>query len=300
MRIALDQIHLLLGDRGAVGCDDLCEAEGVCGNHVHVALDDHGAVGATDGVIRAVEAVEVAALVEQRGLRCVEVLRRVLRVEGTRAEADETLPDVPGGEDEPVAEAVVDTAVLGAHGEARLDDIVLGEAACNQVVGQGAPIVRGIAQLPRRDRLGVEAARVAVGACLLAGRTGEVRLEEDRSCLVGLQETLVLLALLHLALRGRGEFDAGAVRAEAESLLEVEALAAAHELDHVAARGAGAEAVPGLALRIHDKRRRALVVERAAGLVVAAGLLEVCDIAGHNINDVEAGLHVNYGGHLLG
>lgn len=120
----------------------------------------------------------------------------------------------------------------------------------------------------------------------------ELRHEEALQHLVGDEHGLALL-VLPLLFRGEpfvGLLDGHA--AHAGQLLDRfgkgGVVVLHHELDGVAAFVARPEAVPGVAGLVHDEGRRALVVERAAALVVAALLLEFGHIPAHDINDVDA------------
>src|SRR5207237_1032833 len=66
-------LELRLGDGGAVGRHRLAYASAVEGDHVHIAFDDDQAPRRAAGRGGAVDVVEGAALVEQRGLGRVEV-----------------------------------------------------------------------------------------------------------------------------------------------------------------------------------------------------------------------------------
>ena len=59
-------LELRLGERGAVGGDDLGDAGAVERDHVHIALDDDQPLGGAAGRAGAVEVVEGPALVEER------------------------------------------------------------------------------------------------------------------------------------------------------------------------------------------------------------------------------------------
>ena len=74
LRVAGDQRHLLGRERRAEARDDVLEAGLVRHQRVRVALDDDGLAGLADRRLGAVDEVQRAALVEQRGRRRVEVL----------------------------------------------------------------------------------------------------------------------------------------------------------------------------------------------------------------------------------
>jgi hypothetical protein len=88
-------------DPGLVQADD-----------VHVALDDQQPLQAARRLARLEQAVQLAALVEQFGLRRVEVLGLAL-VEHATAEADGAAARVADWKHDPVAETVVETGAQG-------------------------------------------------------------------------------------------------------------------------------------------------------------------------------------------
>ena len=95
------------------------------------------------------------------------------------------------------------------------------------------------------------------------------------------------LAVVLLARARCSQFDASALGTAPQRLLEVEMLEAPDELDDIATRGARAEAMPGVALRIDGERGGALAVEGARGLPRASAPLQRRDIATHGLDDVE-------------
>ena len=85
------------------------DAGEVAGHHVGVALDDHRLDGARDLAAGEVDAVEHLALLVERGLGGVEVLRLdpVVVEDPPRAEADGVAAGVADRPHQPAAEAVV-------------------------------------------------------------------------------------------------------------------------------------------------------------------------------------------------
>ena len=104
-------LELGLGDRGAVGRDDLGDAGAVEGDHVHIAFDDDQAPGGAAGGAGAVDVVERAALVEERRVGGIEIFGLAV-AEDPAAEADHPSARVADREHQPAAETVV--AVLAA------------------------------------------------------------------------------------------------------------------------------------------------------------------------------------------
>ena len=91
--VARDQRDLAGRERGAQRRDDVVEPGLVRHQRVRVALDDHRLAGLADRRLGAVDEVERAALVEQRGRRGVQVLRPVVAILGSYRHA----PPCPRG-----------------------------------------------------------------------------------------------------------------------------------------------------------------------------------------------------------
>src|SRR3989454_933740 len=75
-------------------------------DRVEVPLDDHDLVLSRDALARHLQAIQGAALPEQRGLRRVQVLGHSI-INHTSPEADDALLEVEDRQDDPPAEAVV-------------------------------------------------------------------------------------------------------------------------------------------------------------------------------------------------
>src|SRR5262245_65890239 len=86
----------------------------VLGEHhdVHVALDDDDAIRGADSVARLRQAVELAPLLEHRRLGRVQILRAVVSVDDTAAEADRDAALVENREDHAVPEPVIALALV--------------------------------------------------------------------------------------------------------------------------------------------------------------------------------------------
>ena len=85
---------MLLGEGRAERGHDVADPGLVAGDGVGVALDDDGLALGDDMLLRPVEAVEVALLVEERGLGGVEVLGLAV-AHHAAAEADAAAALVP-------------------------------------------------------------------------------------------------------------------------------------------------------------------------------------------------------------
>ena len=94
------------------------------GDHVHIALGHDHRLVLGHGLARAIEAVEICALVEQRRLGRVEIFR-LARAHHPAAEGDHPATPVVDREHHAAAEAVIGlTLVLGLDREACFNDLV--------------------------------------------------------------------------------------------------------------------------------------------------------------------------------
>ena len=123
-------LELRFGQCGAVGRDDFGNAGAVERDHVHIAFDHDQPPGSAAGRAGAVEIVERAALVEEDGLRRVQIFW-LARAEDAAAEADHAAARIADRDHQPPAEAVVAVlpALLGLDQHAGFDQLVLAEIA---------------------------------------------------------------------------------------------------------------------------------------------------------------------------
>jgi hypothetical protein len=129
---------MLTGDRRAERGDHVGQAELMERDHVHVAFHHQQAVELALGGQRLVQAVELAALVEDLGLRRVEVLRLAV-LDDPAAEADHAAATVVDGEHHAFTEAIVVAAALALDGETRAFRLLLADAGGVEGVEQVAP-----------------------------------------------------------------------------------------------------------------------------------------------------------------
>src|SRR5205823_13049618 len=115
-----------------------------------------------------VEAVEVGALVEDRGLRGVEVFGLGV-AEGTPAEADDLAVAAADREEQAAAEAVVVAAPLALGRQAGLGELLRGVAARGEVGEEGVPGLGGEAEAEALQGWARQAAAGDVAAPRLAG-----------------------------------------------------------------------------------------------------------------------------------
>ena len=113
--------------RGAVGGDHLRDAGAVEGDDVHIAFDHDQPLGGAARGAGAVDVVERAALVEERGVGRVEIFGLAV-AEDAPAEGDDPAARVADRDHQAAAEAVVAVAAFfGLDQHAGLDELVLAE-----------------------------------------------------------------------------------------------------------------------------------------------------------------------------
>ena len=264
----------MLGSGGGAQCGHaIADAELRQRHYVHIAFHHQDAAGFFHGGAGFVEAVEVFAFIEQRGVRRVEVFGFGV-VQHAAAEADNLPAAVADGEHDAVAEAVVVAAVFFNHHAAV--DQRFGRVG-GETLRQRPPAVGRIAQAVVGGDFVGEAAffQVAFG-CFAGGQLAGV---EGGGLGGGFFQGLLAL----FAARARfGAFlptfllrhrHAGAVGQILHGFGEAQSLVFHDETDGRAVRAA-AEAVVELFARADGERRGLFFVERAAGHVVGAAFLQ--------------------------
>ena len=88
---------------------------------IHVSLDDHQALEIGVRLPRLVEAVQLAALVKQRGFRRIQVFRLAL-IDDAAAECDDPPARIANREHQAVAKAVIEAGLPFAAARVALDD----------------------------------------------------------------------------------------------------------------------------------------------------------------------------------
>src|SRR5690606_13484689 len=213
------------------------------------------------------QAVQQLALAKGRRLGRVQILG-ARAAEGAAAEADRATPVVLDREHDPVAEAVVaGAAVLRSDDQPGLEQLALGVAFGEQRPLERIALVRRVAEAEALDRRAIKPASLQICGRLGAARAFEAAGEPARRGLVGGVDA---------AIDGGPALTARARRRQPAQLgqalqrrPELEALDRHDEVDRVAVLTA-AEAVIEALVRNDVKRRRLLVVERAAAPQIAA------------------------------
>ena len=286
--------HMVGGAGGAQRRHRVAHAELRQRDHVHVAFGDQDEAALADRRARLEQAVELAALQEDRRLGRVQVFRLAL-VQHPPAEADDLALGVADREHDAVAEAVVAALLAGLvlqDDQAGLDQ--LGVVVFAEGAGQAVPARRRIAQAEARGDLAGQAAALQIVdraaaalelAAVVAAGLGE-HVHQRELLLAGLGGALALARVAVVVGHGQAQL-AGQIL---DRLDEAQAAVLHQEADRVAMHAA-AEAVVGLARGADDEAGRLLAVEGAQALVVDAGLLQRHGAA-HHVDDVGAGEQV--------
>lgn len=283
-------LDVFLAGRRAEGRHRVADALLGQGDDIHVALDHHDLVEVAILLPGFVESVEFLALVEDRSLRGVQVLRLVV-AEHPAAEGDDPPAAVADREHHAIAEAVVALAgVAVLHQQAGVEHGLELQVVATQVLEQVVPARRGEAEAEVAGDLAGQAAALQVVHRGLARRVAFQRLLVE---LGGGAEQRVERRVGRLARRVPASaaflarhVHAGALGQFLDRLGELQLVVVHDEAERVAA-GAAAEAVVELLVRADGERGSLFLVERAAGAVVLAGFLQL-DARTHHLDDVGA------------
>jgi len=191
--VVQELLRMLRRERRAERCDHIVHAGVEHRYRIHVALDDDGPALLLDGAVRAVEAEEQLPLIEEDGLRCVEILRCRI-IEDAAAEADDAPALIRNRDDHAPAEAVVEAASLLALGtKTACQQKLLLDSTLEESRGQLIPGRRCVAELKFLDGLLADAARGEVGLAPLAhARHRQAVVEEVARELIDLAQVLYL------------------------------------------------------------------------------------------------------------
>ena len=281
--LAQQGVDMLRRGRGAERGDRILDGELGERDHVHVALDHDREAGVADRLLRQEEAVELAPLLEQRGLGRVQVLGFAL-VEHAPAEGDDASAAVVDREDDAVAEAVVAPPLLVVDDQAGVGErlrLVVGEGLLQRL-----PLVGRVAEPEARGDLARQPAALEV-VDGLAGRLELVAVEarRHRHRLIKAFARVVMHGCRAAAIVGHLQADLGS---ELLDRVDEAQSAVLHQEADRAAVHAATEAVVELLGRADRERGGFLAVEGAAGEVVGAALLER-EVAFDDVDDVDAG-----------
>ena len=212
------------------------------------------------------DVVERPALVKERRLRRVQVLRGDVLLQRAAAEGHDAPAQIGNGKHDAIAEAVVRHGNLVAGDEQpRFDHVRHRYALPAEMLLQREPLGRRVADAKLELRRRIETAIGEIAARLGAGTRGEARLEELRRKLHHLVERLALRVARLVLARDLRQRHAGELRHALNRLGERDALGLHQEVEDVAVL-AGGEVEPHHLRVIHEKGRSLLLVERRQAL----------------------------------
>ena len=228
-------IHLAFGESGAERRHSLMEACLMQRDHVHVAFD-HDELALVEGrPPRPGEVEHGGALVEQLGLRRVQIFRLGCRIERAGAEGDDAAARIDDRDGEPVAEAIVGgAAVLWLDEEPGIEELGFTESAFDESPFQRLLRVLCEADAEFLHRLGREPAPCGIVARFAAIARRELLFEIDARRLkriVKAQAFLRRALVLRVWLRQR---QAGLVRQPLNRFWKAQALGVHDEAENVA------------------------------------------------------------------
>ncbi len=229
---------------------------------------------------------EDLALVEERRVGRVEILRRRVGIERAPAEGDDAAAQVGDREGDAVAEAVVgDGDVVAADQHARRDHLLDLEPRACQVRAQRRAIVRRIAEAKRGDRLACEPALFQIAPRLGARAGHQRRLEERCRHFDDAVEPLALVLARFIARAELRHRHAGFAGQPLDRLGKRQPVGLHEEREDVAVL-AGGEAVVEALLVVDREGRRLLHLERGEALELAPSALQR-NLAPHDLADAE-------------
>ena len=250
---------------------------------IHVPLDHHHPAGVANGIAREIKPIQLTALGKHRRFRRIQIFG-FAGAKHPPAEADHAAPAVMDREHHAIAEPVVPLAAVTAdHETCRLERRIV---VIRKDLGQALPGVRRVTYAEAGGDLAREAPRFEIFDCMRGLlQAGSV---EARRCEQQFIEILRFLAAFLVAgVFDPGHFEAAIAGQFLHGIRKRLAGMLHQEADGGAVRAAS-EAVIELLGRTDGERRCLFAVERAAGDVVGAGLLQR-DMAVDDLDDIHAG-----------
>ena len=201
LAIAHSKRALIGGERRAERRDDVGEAGLAHRDRVDIALDHDDRARIMRGLAGAVMIEQQRALVEERGLRRIEVFCLGAGLHRPPAEGDDAAGAIMDRKHHPVAEPVIRNGdVFPMDEQARFDHRLGANALRRERVAQHKALGRGIAEPKALLHRGPEAAIGEIAARFGADRLLEVRFEQARRHRHNVDQARALLVLDRLGL----------------------------------------------------------------------------------------------------
>ena len=290
--VAQQELRLFYGERRAKRGDDVLDARRRDGNRIHVALDDDREPRARDSAMGAIETEEQPPLVEDQRLGRVQILRLAVPQDAP-AERHDAPACIADRNDHAVAKAVVMALAFPAlRGQPALFQKRRLHAALLEGDGKLVPGRRRTADAERLDRLLADAAPCEVGFRRLAvARLGQTVVKKRLRHFLHAPKLLHLLVVRQLgcAPLPLWQRNVELFRLHLDRFKIWDILHEREKLEHIPADVA-AETIKKTLFGNHRKRRRVLMVERAAAPVTVSLLLQR-DIGRNDADDVGIRAH---------
>jgi hypothetical protein len=268
------QSELVRGERGAERRHGRFVSGRGHGDDVDIALHRDQALTAMRGRPRGGDVVERRALVEERRLRRVEVLRRNFLIERAAAEGDDAAAPVGDRKYHPVAKAVIGNRdVLGGDQKPRLDHVLDGDFRGAEMLLERILLGGRIAEPELELRRGRNAAVGEIAAAARAISRRKRRFEKLGGKLDDVVERLSPLLMCGRFPRHHRHRHAGLPGQPLDRLGEAHALGEHDEVENVAVLARG-EVKPHRLLVVDEEGRRLLLVERRQPLKLAPGFAQ--------------------------
>ena len=226
------------------------------------------------GLARRRDVVERRALVKQRRLRRIEVLRRNVLIERAAAEGDDAAAPIGDRKHQAVAKAVVGHRdVFAGDQKPRLDHVLDRNFQRAEMLLERVLLGRRIAEPEPELGGGGNAAVGEIAAGAGAGARRQIRLEEFGRQLDDVVQRLSALLMRLRFARHHRHRDAGLPGQPLDRLGEAHPFGLHDEIEDVAVL-AGGEVKPHRFGVVDEERRRLLLVERRQPFPLAPGLAQ--------------------------
>ncbi len=254
-------------------------------NHVHIPFGHDDLAGIARRAQRLAQAIERASLVEERGLRRVQVFRLAL-AQDAPAKGDHPAAAVGDGKDHPAAHAIEDMTVVALADQAGLDGKLQRDARLGQRIAQRRTTIGRVAQAKSPNSCITQTPALQVVQRLASTRRLQLLLVPGSRRFHGRDQGRLALAAFALFGRGDGDRQSRLACEPFHRVGKAQAVAAHDETDDIA-MGPAAEAMKETLLVAHGEGGRLFVMEGTETRLLAPASGQL-DLAGNDIHQGNA------------